>query len=335
MSIRSHIPVDIELLGKYLSGEASPEEAIAIDNWVADDAENRRLFGEVTAIWERSTPGTGHQLPDKKQALLELQGLLEQSKREKNVPVRKIFPYKSIVAAIGLLLLASGMLYFFFYQEKTPSSASDVVKQTATAISRDTLPDGTVTVLNSYSQLKYSPDFGKKNRELVLNGEAWFDVVPDPQRAFVIHIGDIHIKVLGTAFNVMRDSAKIVAIVKSGTILMYRGGDNITVKAGQKGEYLFNSRHFFVSDTADMNNMSYATRIFSFENTSLGEMVAVLEKAYSTKIIIENKKLENCTMSSSFDNRPLQYILDVISITLNVQWRKEHDTIYINGMACD
>lgn len=326
------ISVDIELLGKYLSGEASPEEAMAISDWMADNTENRRLFGEIASIWERTDPGTGHQLPDKQQVMAELQDILAKTHIQKH-PVRKIFTYKSAVALL-LLLVGSTIGYFFLRHKEVPVSLNEVVKQTAAGIFRDTLPDHSVVVLNSYSQLKYTQGFGKHDRHLLLSGQAWFDVAPDPQQAFVIHVGDIQIKVLGTAFNVIQDSSKIEATVKSGAILMYKGTENITVKAGQKGEYRVLSQHFTISDTVDIQSMSYATRVFNFENTTLKEVAATLGKAYGIDIVIENKKLENCTMSSSFDNKPLQYILDVISITLNVECRKDRNTVYISGVSC-
>lgn len=210
----SHILVDIELLGKYLSGEASPEEAMAVDDWIAIDIENRRLFNEIAGIWERIDTGTGHQLPDKQRALVELQDLLAKIPNQKT-PVRKMFPYKS-VAAILLLLLGTTIAYFFIRHQEAAPPTNEVVKQTAAGISRDTLPDRSVIVLNSYSRMKYTPEFGKHDRTLSLSGQAWFDITPDPQQAFVIQVGDIRIKVLGTAFNVIQDSGKIEATVKSG-----------------------------------------------------------------------------------------------------------------------
>jgi ferric-dicitrate binding protein FerR (iron transport regulator) len=64
------------------------------------------------------------------------------------------------------------------------------------------LPDGTQVWLNSGTKLSYTKAYGNRLREVSLSGEAYFDVVKNPERPFVIHTSKINIKVLGTAFNV-------------------------------------------------------------------------------------------------------------------------------------
>ncbi|RAJ80241.1 ferric-dicitrate binding protein FerR (iron transport regulator) [Chitinophaga dinghuensis] len=332
MSISSDQPMDMELLGKYLSGEASPEEAMAIDEWLAADPENRRQFQEITALWENMTPGKGHQLPDKTEAVQEFKRLLTKKGIATVHPIRKVFPYKSIAAGL-LLLVCATSAYFLLYKKPADTLISKVVKQTNADVLRDTLPDHSVVVLNSFSQLKYAPNFNEKKRELLLQGQAWFDVTADPQKPFVVQVGDIHIKVLGTSFNVIQDTNHIAVSVKTGAILMYRGADNITVKAGQKGVYNVGSQHFSLSDAVNINSMGYATRVFNFENATLKEVTTELSKAYNVKFIFGNQALENNTISSSFEDKPLEYILEVISITLNVECRKEQNIVYISEMG--
>src|SRR4029078_631833 len=64
------------------------------------------------------------------------------------------------------------------------------------------LPDGTQVWLNADSRIAYNEKFQGNLREVTLEGEAYFDVVRDEKRPFVIHTAAIDIKVLGTAFNV-------------------------------------------------------------------------------------------------------------------------------------
>ena len=64
------------------------------------------------------------------------------------------------------------------------------------------LPDGTNVVLNSASQLSYLNNFGEKVRRVQLNGEAYFKVAHDEKHAFIVQVGDLEVKVLGTSFQV-------------------------------------------------------------------------------------------------------------------------------------
>src|ERR1700738_3910132 len=63
-------------------------------------------------------------------------------------------------------------------------------------------PDGTLVVLNENSRISYNADYGRPNREITLEGEAYFDVARNPGSPLVIHAGNINIKVLGTSFDV-------------------------------------------------------------------------------------------------------------------------------------
>lgn len=65
-----------------------------------------------------------------------------------------------------------------------------------------TLSDGTKVWLNSFSELRYPVNFTGKKREVILAGEAYFDVAGDPEHPFVVKVNDLDISVLGTQFNV-------------------------------------------------------------------------------------------------------------------------------------
>src|SRR5690606_23654161 len=64
------------------------------------------------------------------------------------------------------------------------------------------LADGSKVWINANSELSWSPDFNMKRREVVLHGEAYFDIRHDPERPFIITTGDVKTTVLGTAFNI-------------------------------------------------------------------------------------------------------------------------------------
>ncbi|SFD75513.1 FecR family protein [Chitinophaga sp. CF118] len=326
MSNHNHQQVDFELLGKYLSGEATPEEGVALDNWILDAPENRKLFDQVSVIWNQAKQQQGHQLPDKEKLLHEIKAHLATAKV---YPVRKRL-YLSSIAAV-FLLLAAAAIYIFFFRERE-QVIRYVNRATGTGIYRDTLSDHSLVVLNSNSNIKYPENF---KRTLHLTGEAWFDVTSDQENPFIVSVGDIYIKVLGTSFNVHQQQKTIEVAVKTGAVMMYRDNQQIIVKADELGMYNVENHLFKLDSSFNVNSIGYVTRIFNFENASLKEIVAQLEKAYDITVVFENKKLENCTMSSPFENKSIKYIFEVISITLNVECRIENNTVYISGEGCN
>jgi len=92
--------------------------------------------------------------------------------------------------------------------------------------SRLQLPDGTQVWLNSGSNISYDNDFGGATRQVQLTGEAFFDVVKDNARPFIIHTATVDIKVLGTAFNVRSYPEEKVTETS-----LIRGAVEVTLKA--------------------------------------------------------------------------------------------------------
>src|SRR5690606_2603405 len=64
------------------------------------------------------------------------------------------------------------------------------------------LPDGSTVLLNNNSSLDFPQQFTGDTREVILKGEAYFDIKPDASRPFIIHTGKVKTRVLGTAFNI-------------------------------------------------------------------------------------------------------------------------------------
>ena len=91
------------------------------------------------------------------------------------------------------------------------------------------LPDGTQVWLNASSKLDYTKDYGNKIREVTLSGEAYFDVVKNTEKPFVIHTSKMDIKVLGTAFNV-----KCYPGEKTTETSLVRGSIEVTMKDRQE-----------------------------------------------------------------------------------------------------
>lgn len=327
MNNPGHIQVDEEVLAKYLSGEASPEEAMAVDNWVKADDGNRRLFEQAMKVWERTNTGPSWQLPDPQITFTAIRAQAPATSAGRIKVIRW-----SIAAAVLLLLGATSL--YVGWQKKNPGlPALALVTRIAQDIPlQDTLPDHSLATIQPGSTITYAPGFPGAAREVQLAGSATFDVTSDPAKPFRVRVGDIQVQVLGTVFRVWEDSQLIGVQVNTGAVKMYRNEEGITLKAGQTGRY-DKARHRFITDSIPAAGALLQS--FTFTNASLKDIATQLEKAYGIRVVFKNKKLEACTMSSSFDNKTKEFIFDVISITLNVQCRIEKDTVYISGRGCN
>jgi transmembrane sensor len=333
MNNNSHTEVDYNLLGRYFSGEASPAEAIELEEWLSASPENKQLFEKISQLSGNLSSEEPCIVPDRSAFFQQIKDQFPQLHQPK-VYSFKIIPVWIKIAASFLIVASAALLFTLRLKKDQHDNTMAVTRQTQQAILHDTLPDGSTVTLNSYSQLQYPDQFIDHSRELQLNGEAWFEVTANPLKPFVITTGPLRIKVIGTSFNVRNGKETIEVSVKTGVVRMYNNLDSITIASGKKGIYNLYSHRFNVIESFHSNEVAYATKIFNFENATLKEIIGQLQKAYGITIVINNKNLETCTMSSSFENKPIEYIFDVLAMTLNIQYRIEHKTVYISGNSC-
>lgn len=333
MNNNNHTNADYLLLGRYLSGEASPAEAIQLEEWISAAAANKQQFEQLSKVWSTLSSEESCIVPDKEAFFNQLREKFPQHAPPKITSFTKTITWVKIVA--GILLIAGAAILVNVLNKKEPRKiVHSITRQTQETIINDTLPDGSLAVISNNSQLQYPHEFTSSAREVQLNGEAWFNVKPNAEKPFIITAGPLQIKVIGTSFNVRTSKDIIEVAVKTGVVLMYNNLDSITVKAGQKGTYQISTRQFAIKERFSPNEVAYATKYFNFENATLKEITGQLQKAYGIKIVITNKNLENCTLSSSFDNKPIEYIFDVLAMTLNIQYRIEQKTVFISGNSC-
>jgi len=239
------------------------------------------------------------------------------------------YPVAAVVTGIAILSI---ILLIFFTQAGIPETVRGISFTNVSGTRQATLPDGSSIVLNGNSVISYPEKFGTYRREAKLSGEAFFRIVPDRARPFKVSFENVDILVLGTSFNLRKSNeGSIETQVNSGRVKMFNTSGEVIISAGETGIYDKESNSISLKKDLDLNNFAYDTKDFVFSDEELGTIIKYLEKAYSKKIVLKNKLVGKCKMTSSFSNKTIEYILDVIAATLNITYTIEKDTIYIGG----
>lgn len=325
----------MDLISKYLAGEANAEEAMLLDDWLADP-DNAREFKRIAALWNQLPGATIPQTPSPQEAWTELEPLLPADRRP--VIVRLLFNRYMAAAVTGLLICLS-FIWLSRDRDQRPDQSNVLTYYTKAATSHvkpDTMPDGTTITINRNSSVVYTTHFNQSDRSVILKGECYFNVAPDQSNPFIISMGQLNIKVVGTSFNVRENTppGNIEVQVQSGVVKMYTSQQEIMVHKGQTGIYNLQNRNLHVRDTLDINSLSYATKTFSFNDIAFTDACRYLENAFNVKIAIDTQKFAGCRISAQFDNKPLDYILNVIDATLNTTHQQQGNTIQIKGKGC-
>ena len=195
------------LMSRHLSREASPEEEEELQDLLANAPDRHYLF-DILLSYFRNPPvaGAPHLArdPDLDQRFLKMMESsagLPPYHRIRHVVRRK---WLMAAAAAACILLVWGISHLPVSpapQPVQPLHNEEVLARAGTR-TKMVLPDGTQVWLNSNSRLKYNSEFNANNREVALEGEAYFDVAKNTQLPFIVHASTIDIKVLGTSFAV-------------------------------------------------------------------------------------------------------------------------------------
>lgn len=315
----SPIQVDEVLLARFLAGEASPHEAMAVDDWLRLP-ENRLQFEEWQKAWNA---GTEQQLPpDSRQ---------EWNRFRKNLQRKKVYRLWIPAAAVltGLLVFAG----LYFTQQPAAKQLSLVPGEQPATL---TLADSSLVVVNKGSRLQYPDHFGKQ-RAVQLKGEAYFRVAPDPAHPFLIQMGELTIRVVGTVFNIKEKAspARVEVQVTEGLVKMSAGQNELAVGKGSTGIFFRQTKELKRFDSVNTNSMSYATKNFDFQDLPLSQITTILESAFGVSLKLDNPALGSCRMTAQFDHKSLTYILDIIAATLNLSYEKKNGIFYLSGEGCD
>ena len=308
--------MDSNLIEKILSGNTNEVENEQFNLWLTESDQNRELYEKTKVIWERLDGVYSNSTFDKSAAKIKISSKIQV--RKQSIP-RHTTRFWISAAASVLLLIGLGISSLYLY---TQTIRNEIVYSSGDSVKEIQLADGSHIWLNSSSLLKVSGSFGKKQREVFLNGEAYFEVKRDESKPFKIHAGETVTEVLGTSFNVELDTilGNVKVIVNSGKVGFYQSNQKKDLKIlfpDDMATYLHENQTILVSSNSNLNYLSWKTGVLKFYDTPVDEVCRVLSKQYHKQIISKIDQ-PDMVLTGTFQNESLDDILDVMELTLDV-----------------
>lgn len=307
----------ILLIQKQLAGDITPHEQSQLDGWLAT-ADNQRVAQRIQKAWVLSE-GFSQEID------LDLQADFQKIEKklgvhwEQEARIRTLVPRRVLlrVAAVILLLVIGRFAWENFV-------ATDVVYALATTTDQPSdvpieLLDGSKVWLNAETKLTYFTPPVKDERRVKLEGEAFFEVAKDATKPFVVETPSGEVTVLGTSFNVSEKSVGHVTVaVATGKVeLSPKGSDSaIVLLPNEKGIYNAENSELIREDSKNLNELAWRTKKLVFDNASLSSVIFTIQDFYQVTIQIENKDLENCPLTATFDNKPIGTVLETLTTLL-------------------
>ena len=349
---------------RFLSGQASNEEAQEILKWKNSSEENRKAFREIEIAFNASEILMNPENFDTSEALTNVLSKLKKNK--------VIFLFqnrlKQFMGYAATALIAIGLTWFVqsnYFKEQRSAQVTEALYQSvetpAGANSLVTLEDGTKIWLNAKSKLSYPTHFQNNKRVVKLVGEGYFDVAKEKSRPFEVETSDLNIQVLGTVFNLKAypEEGLIETTLIEGKISLNKilGSEEeqelYSLKPNQQAIFIKKEGVLLEDDMqaanislteADkrlkekliINNITDANAIIAwkdgkmiFQNETFESIAVKLERRYNAKIKFQDEKVKNYRFSGVFDEISIDQALKALQFVSAFHYKIEKDNIII------
>ena len=234
---------------------------------------------------------------------------------------------------IAALVVLTFGLSFSLYKIITSQKKADSEFTTFLAdknVSEIVLPDGSSVALNAGSRLIYRSDFGEVTRDVILEGEALFNVVPDISHPFKVFINESVVEVTGTRFSVREENGTVKVSVLSGTVLLSAkdtGTKKVSIEANQSGYLLASTNEIGVEEGIPVNNLSWKTGHLVFEETPIDSALLDIARHFRKELSFESSVEEEIT--AEFQDQPLHEILKELELVAGLQFDTTRTTLIV------
>ena len=314
------------ILTKFYDGRATVEEVSFLIGIINDD-ENGHFDEFCRTKWQNQSYDIPSDSKDK--VIAAMRALIaEEDKSARRQLWKKrgqIFMKAVSVAAILLVAVLVG-------RGVSADREPEIFKMVAERGQKSslTLPDGSRVWLNSASTISYTSDYNSNERNVFLQGEAYFEVAENTDLAFVVHAQDLSVEALGTKFNVKAYSEDygITTTLVAGKVRTSAGENSEILLPEQQAYYDKRTGDISKSDVEDPAHIvPWIKNEILFTDNSLAEIAVVLERMYNVTIIFDEEDIGTYTYTGLIRNNSLPNILELISTTSPVTYRMNASTI--------
>lgn len=187
-----------------------------------------------------------------------------------------------------------------------------------------TLSDGTEVWLNAATRLRFPFAFSGRQREVYIEGEAYFKVAKNSDLPFIVHTPHTTIQVLGTAFNINTYSTReTTSLVEGAVIVMGAGNKKVPLKPGTESVYHGESP-LTVQGFDEGEVLSWMKGIVYFHHTTLLEMQPLLQRWFDIKIVFDQPAVANTSVTGMVEKNKLPEFLQDLQTSTHLRY-------YFNG----
>ena len=353
-----------------LNGEASSSEQEELNYLLSLDEPLQQQYDLLVRIWKEKSDNN---ISDENNinANDTISGIIKRAANEGNDAVifsrrkkRRLRKYIALATSSFVLIIIAGW-FWKNNQHKSPAiekQAHETIITQNGSRTRSLLHDGTTVWLNAGSKLFYENDFNGSTREVRLEGEAFFDVVKQINRPFIVHTSGIDIRVLGTAFNVKSypEDKNVETTLYRGQVQVLRNKDSISKaiqlipnqklilakQAAKEYEKLSEEKTLLtkqlpanfiithIDSTKKESERIETAWVYSrleFRGDSFEGLAKKLERWYNVTIVFKDEKVKELNFNGSFEKETVEQAFNYLQETILFNYKIRNNEISVSS----
>ncbi len=352
-----------KIIFDYFDGKNSSMQYKMIEDWLKIK-ENQELFYQYLDEWESQNPQCSLKT-DTKFDKIKLNAAINYGKKE-NIERIEHKNYTFFLAKrVGIAATILLAIWFGWTELSKPSKISyenlvqNTKDKTGDIYEKEnttslpillSLPDESSVILQPKSRISYSPQqYNKTKREVILSGEAFFEVHKNSDIPFFVYTNDLITKVLGTSFTIKASSNETKVIVKTGRVSIIMQNDiHKNEKIDEKilkGFVLEANEQIIINQRGERTEKSVTVKpqellqpiqklSFDFDETRAIEIIEVIKIAYNIEIIYNKEKLSNYKLTAHLSDEPLIEKIRLICVALDATYEVDDNKFLIKSNGC-
>jgi ferric-dicitrate binding protein FerR (iron transport regulator) len=336
-----------ESFREFVEG-TNPESIRIWNEWIDVHPERKEeLTTAVNVLRTLINSRKSEIIADKNESLSKMMKLIEEEspKSAKTISFTNSIWFK--IAAVSLLVIGLSSLWNLLrnHNIQVRELAYNEIIVPLGEKAQIILSDGSHVWINSASKLRYPVMFGETSRDVMLEGEAFFDVVKKHGNPFVVNTRDVKVNVLGTAFNVkcypgdektqtivVRGEVKVEDIHGDQKAIIIKPNEMATLQNKIIPEQTTSHLNSITVRKVDPESLvSWKDQMLVFSGESFEDLAIKMERWFNVRIKIDDMELKTERYSGKFvHNETVYQVLEAIKITTPIIYKVERDTIIIS-----
>ena len=324
--------VDYQVIKRYLDGHEKEGDKELLVGWFSVLAAEKDLKAKYKHFWSKLPLKEENRDYDSNKVLGRIYHEIKLEESNQLPAKSGIIRIVNVVSKIAAVLFIPLAVFVYVSRNNilhtTDQTAFSEIYSPLGTRTKFYLPDGSGGWLNGGSSLKFPASFRGKSREVILEGEAYFDIQSNPRKPFVVTGTNISVIAYGTSFNVMvypEDRQNEVTLAHGSIIV--KGRRNGTISYSEK----IKPGQMIISDKYSESNMivpvdviqviSWKDGQLSFRGEPFKEIVKKINRWYNVSMIIKDEVLESYSYLATFEDETLDEVLKLLTLSSPIVYK--------------